>query len=108
MALLLQARGHEVRTACDGLQGVASAALFRPDLVLMDIGLPKLNGHEAARRIRAQPWGKGMVLVALTGWAQAEDERLSKEAGFDHHLVKPVEPEVLHLLLIAQSPAPAG
>jgi PAS domain S-box-containing protein len=107
MALLLQARGHEVRTAHDGLQGVDAAAVFRPDLVLMDIGLPRLNGHEAARRIRAQAWGKDMVLVALTGWGQAEDQRLSKEAGFDHHLVKPVDPAVLQMLLIEHGPPPA-
>jgi len=61
------------------------------DLLLLDIGLPKLNGHEAAQRIREQPWGKSMVLVALTGWGREEDRRKSSEAGFDNHLVQPVD-----------------
>ena len=68
-------------------------------MVLLDIGLPKLNGYEAARRMRAQPWGKGMVLVALTGWGQDEDREKSREAGFDGHLVKPVDlPQLQELL----------
>ena len=68
-------------------------------MVLLDIGLPKLNGYEACRRIREQPWGKGMVLIALTGWGQEEDRRRSHEAGFDHHMVKPVDPHALMKLL---------
>jgi DNA-binding response OmpR family regulator len=67
--------------------------------MLLDIGLPKLNGHDACRRIREQPWGKNMVLVALTGWGQDEDRRLSKDAGFDHHMVKPVDLDALMKLL---------
>ena len=66
------------------------AATYRPDVILLDIGMPKLNGFEAARRVRQQPWGKGILLVALTGWGQDEVRRKTAEAGFDAHLVKPV------------------
>ena len=76
-----------------------AAAIFKPDVVLLDIGLPKLNGYEACRRIREQPWGKNMVLVALTGWGQDEDRRKSKDAGFDTHMVKPVDHAALMKLL---------
>jgi CheY-like chemotaxis protein len=75
------------------------AGEFRPDVVVLDIGLPKLNGYEACRRIREQPWSKGMVLIAVTGWGQGEDRRRSHEAGFDKHMVKPVEPQALMKLL---------
>jgi CheY-like chemotaxis protein len=78
---------------------VQAAAAFRPDVALLDIGMPKMNGYEAARHIREQPWGKRMVLVAVTGWGQPEDRRRTAEAGFDHHLVKPVEPKALENLL---------
>jgi two-component system CheB/CheR fusion protein len=91
LAMLLKMTGNETQTAHDGLAAVETAATFRPDVVLLDIGLPKLNGHDACRRIREQPWGKNMVLVALTGWGQDEDRRQSKDAGFDHHMVKPVD-----------------
>ena len=67
------------------------AARFRPDLVMLDIGMPKLNGLDAARRMRQEPWGKNIVLVALTGWGQEEDKRRSLAAGFDFHMVKPVD-----------------
>ncbi len=96
---LLGLLGNEVRTAHDGETGVRAAAEFRPAVVLMDIGMPKLNGYEAARRIREQPWGRAMVLVALTGWGQDDDRRRTREAGFDHHLVKPVEVAALMRLL---------
>jgi CheY-like chemotaxis protein len=75
------------------------AGEFRPDVVLLDIGLPRLNGYEACRRIRSQPWGTHMVLIAVTGWGQEEDRRRSHEAGFDHHMVKPVDPQALMRLL---------
>jgi signal transduction histidine kinase len=91
LAMLLEISGHEVRTANDGLESIDMAAEFRPDIVLMDLGMPKLNGYEAASRIRAQPWGEGMILVAVTGWGQEEDRRRTAEAGFDSHLVKPVD-----------------
>jgi CheY-like chemotaxis protein len=103
LAMMLRLAGHEIQTAHDGLEAVQAAAVFRPDVVLLDIGMPKMNGYEAARHIRAQPWGEKMVLVALTGWGQEEDKRRATEAGFDHHLTKPVEPDVLHKLLAVLS-----
>jgi len=99
LAMLLTMFGHEVRTAYDGQDGVRAARSFRPDLVLMDIGLPGLNGYDAARAIRSEPWGRGLRLVALTGWGSEEDRRRSRDAGFDHHLVKPVDfDDVLQVL----------
>jgi CheY-like chemotaxis protein len=99
--------GNEVRVANDGLQGVEAAAEFLPQVVLMDLGMPRMNGYEAARHIRAQDWGKRMMLVALTGWGQDEDRRRTKEAGFDHHLVKPAEPAELQKLFAEVTVDPA-
>jgi PAS domain S-box-containing protein len=99
LAMLLQLTGHEAHTAHDGLEAVETAAQVRPDLILLDIGLPKINGYEVARRIRDQPWGKTMVLVALTGWGQDQDRQRSREAGFDGHIVKPVDTAALTKLL---------
>lgn len=96
---LLELLGNDVSTANDGLQAVGVAETFRPHLVLLDIGMPKLNGHETCRRIREQPWGRNAILVAMTGWGQEEDRRLSHEAGFDLHLVKPVNFEAIKRLL---------
>jgi CheY-like chemotaxis protein len=90
-AMLLGLMGHEVTTAVDGLEAVRVADSFRPDVILMDIGLPKLDGHAATRRIREQPWGKAIVIVAVTGWGQESDRALSRAAGCDAHLVKPIE-----------------
>jgi PAS domain S-box-containing protein len=104
LSLLLQFSGHESAIAMDGVEAVAMAESFRPEIILLDIGLPRLNGYEAARRIREQPWGKDMVLVALTGWGQDEDRKLSNEAGFDRHLVKPVDHDAL-LRLLAELPS---
>ena len=103
MALLLEILGNEVRTAFDGLHAVEVAAEFRPDVILMDIGMPRLDGYDACRRIREQPWGQDVVLIALTGWGQEEDVRKSRDAGFNHHLVKPVEPATLGKLLEAEA-----
>jgi CheY-like chemotaxis protein len=75
----------------DAENALAGAAAFRPTVVLLDIGMPRKNGYELARRIRLEPWGGSTILVALTGWGQADDRRRSKEAGIDHHLTKPVE-----------------
>jgi CheY-like chemotaxis protein/two-component sensor histidine kinase len=99
LGMLLNMLGYEIRTAYDGVAGLEAARAFRPDFVLLDIGMPKLNGCEVARRIRAQPGGKDPVLIAVTGWGQAEDKQQIIEAGFDHHLVKPVDPTALATLL---------
>ncbi len=99
LGMFLDLLGHEVSTANDGLQALELAERFRPEVILLDIGMPKLNGYEACRRIRETPWGKNAVLIAMTGWGQAEDKRRSLEAGFDHHLVKPVDPGALVKLL---------
>jgi signal transduction histidine kinase len=104
LATLLQCDGHEVHTAADGAEALEVAAACHPDVVLLDIGMPKLDGYEVARRIRAEPWGKDAVLIALTGWGQDEDRRRSREVGFDSHLVKPLDPEALATLL-ARLPA---
>jgi CheY-like chemotaxis protein len=104
LGMMLSLQGNEVRLAHDGLEAVEAAAKFRPEVALLDIGMPRLNGYEAAQRIRAEPWGKDMVLVALTGWGQEDDRRRSREAGFDHHLVKPVEPGELARVLAGSPP----
>jgi len=99
LAAMLKLMGNDTRTAYDGQEGVDAAGEFRPDVIVLDIGLPKLNGYEACRRIREQPGGKGVVLIAITGWGQDEDRRRSRVAGFDHHMVKPVDPQALMNLL---------
>ena len=99
LSSVIKMMGNEVRTANDGQQAIEVAAEFLPDVVLMDIGMPKMNGYEAAQHIRQQPWGEKMILVALTGWGQEEDKLRTKEAGFDHHLVKPADPSELRRLL---------
>ena len=99
LAMLLQIHGHETHHAYDGLEAVNAAERLRPDAALLDIGLPGVNGYEACRRIREQPWGKDMLLIALTGWGNDEDRQRSHEAGFDAHLVKPVNYDVLLKLL---------
>jgi len=93
--------GHQTRMVHDGLEALEAAERFRPDLVLLDIGIPKLNGYDACRRIRNEPWGKEMVVVAVTGYGQEADIRNSREAGFDHHFVKPVDYRSLARVLAA-------
>ncbi|HEX7184192.1 MAG TPA: PAS domain S-box protein [Thermoanaerobaculia bacterium] len=100
MAMMLQLLGNEVSTAQDGLEAVELAGQLRPQVVLMDIGMPRLNGYEATRRIREQPWGRDMTVIALTGWGQEVDRARSKEAGCDGHLVKPVNLPDLEKLLV--------
>ena len=95
LAMLLQLRGADVRTVHDGLEAVETAEVFQPDLVLLDIGMPKLNGYDAARRIRETPWAAKATIVAMTGWGQPDDKRRAADAGFDHHLTKPIEPKLL-------------
>jgi PAS domain S-box-containing protein len=101
MAVLLRRTGHEVEVAHDGLEAVALAARFAPHAALLDIGMPALNGLEACRRIRAQPGGSAIVIIAMTGWGQVEDRQRAIEAGFDHHLTKPVHYDTLNELLAA-------
>ena len=92
LARVLELSGQRTRVAADGLAALREAETFRPDVVLLDIGLPKLNGFEVARRIRQEPWGQSLILIAVTGWGQEEHRRESSDAGFDAHLVKPVDP----------------
>jgi len=99
MSMMLSIMGHETRTAHDGETAVATAETFLPDVVLLDIGLPKLNGYEVAQRIREQSWGASMYLIAVTGWGQDEDRQRSSEVGLNLHMVKPVEPAALEKLL---------
>ena len=103
LAVLLRMMGNEVHTAHDGLEAVGATLAFGPEVVLLDIGLPKLSGYDAARRIREQEGGKNILLIALTGWSQEEDRRRSREAGFDHHLNKPVDFNILKRLLAETS-----
>jgi PAS domain S-box-containing protein len=107
MAMMLQLLGDEVRTAHDGFEAVELAGKFRPQVILMDIGMPRLNGYEATRRIREQPWGRDITVIALTGWGQEVDRVRSKEAGCDGHLVKPVNlPDLEKLLAELECPPP--
>lgn len=100
LAMFLKLSGHDTYIAHDGLEAVDKAAQLNPDIILLDIGLPKINGLEAARRIRKQSQGNRPVLVALTGWGQDADRQKSREAGFDAHIVKPVDPVVLANLMV--------
>ena len=99
LANMLRLFGHEVCIAYNGEEAVRAAAAFKPDLALMDIGMPRMNGYDAARCIRDQPGGQDVLLVALTGWGQPDDKRRSSSAGFDQHLVKPLDPAVLGRLI---------
>jgi signal transduction histidine kinase len=107
LGLMLKIMGHEPRTAFDGLEAVEAAEAFRPNVVLLDIGLPRLNGYDTCRRIRQQSWGETMVLIALTGWGQEEDKCRSKAAGFNFHMVKPVDPADLEKLIAGLLLTPA-
>jgi len=91
LSLLLELDGHAIVTVHDGLAAYAAAEAHRPEVALIDLGLPQMDGYELCRRIREQSWGPGMVLVALTGWGQDEDRSRTRAAGFDAHLVKPVD-----------------
>jgi signal transduction histidine kinase len=102
LALMLRMEGHEVHCASDGEEALMLAGQRKPEIVVLDVGMPKLDGCEVARRIRAESWGRGAVLVALTGWGQEVDRRRSREAGFDMHLVKPVDPATLCDMLVSQ------
>jgi two-component system CheB/CheR fusion protein len=99
LSMLLQMQGHDVTMAYDGLQALDICERFRPEVVLLDIGMPKLNGYDACRRIREQPWGHDVLLIAQTGWGQEEDRTRTKAAGFDAHLTKPIDPDTLYNLI---------
>lgn len=105
LAAMLRIMGNETRTAYDGDEALRAAEEFRPRVVLLDIGLPKLSGYEVCRRIREQPWGRRMVLIAVTGWGQDDDKRRAEAAGFDRHMVKPVKPQALMKVLTLISPS---
>jgi signal transduction histidine kinase len=105
LARLLQLDGHEIHKAADGVQALEAADRVRPDLVLLDIGMPGMDGYEVARRIRSQPWGRAATLVALSGWGQESDRKRSREAGFDSHCIKPLDPQRLSTLLATLSAA---
>jgi signal transduction histidine kinase/DNA-binding response OmpR family regulator len=105
MAMMLELTGNEVRTAHDGIEAVEVAEAFRPQVILMDVGMPRLNGYEATRRIREQSWGRSVLILALTGWGQEGDKLQSREAGCNGHLVKPVRlPDLEKLLAEAEAP----
>jgi signal transduction histidine kinase/PAS domain-containing protein/ActR/RegA family two-component response regulator len=106
LAAILSLSGHATYTAHDGEQAVEMAARHRPDVVLLDIGLPKLNGYEACRRIREQPWGREILLVAVTGWGADTYRQRSSEAGFDTHVVKPLDADTLARLLASRAMTP--
>jgi CheY-like chemotaxis protein len=99
LAMLLRLQGHEVRVAYSGVAALEMTKTYRPDVVFLDIGMPGMDGYEVARRLRQQPGLEEVVLAALTGWGQQEDRRRTAEAGFNHHLVKPPEPQTLEGLL---------
>jgi CheY-like chemotaxis protein len=99
LAMLLRMLGQDVRTAADGQSALEAARVSMPEVAFLDIGLPGMSGHELARRLRGEPDGDKVLLVAVTGWGQEEDRRRSQEAGFDHHLTKPADPEALQRLL---------
>jgi CheY-like chemotaxis protein len=104
LATLLSLSGHETHIALDGDQAIKATERLLPDAVLLDIGLPRVDGYEVCRRIRHQPWGRDLMMVALTGWGQEEDRQKSREAGFNAHLVKPVD-EAIILDLLASLPS---
>ena len=95
LAMVLRLIGHETRVAKDGYEALAIADDFRPDVAVLDIDMPSLNGYETARALREQPWARAMLLCALTGWGQSDDRKRAADAGFDAHFVKPVRPDVL-------------
>ena len=108
LALLLKNMGHDVRTANEGQSAIEVAKGFFPEIVLLDIGLPGIDGYEVARRLRKEAYGREALLVALTGYGQEGDRRLTEEAGFDHHLTKPADPARLYHIIGQELVAPDG
>jgi CheY-like chemotaxis protein len=99
MSMLLQMWGHEVAYAYDGPSALETAQQWQPEAVILDIGLPGMDGYQVAERLRTLPQGKDAVLIAITGYGQEDDRRRSRRAGIDHHLVKPVAPDTLRMLI---------
>jgi CheY-like chemotaxis protein len=108
LALMLDLEGHEVRTAADGFEALEIGEEFQPNVVLLDIGMPGIDGYETARRLRTRPWAQSALLCAQTGWGQEDDKRRARSAGFDRHLVKPVDPEELNRILAEVSQSNRG
>jgi len=108
LAQFLKLAGYQTRVAYDGRMAVEMAEILEPAVVLLDLGLPYLNGHEVARRLRAMPWGRTARLIALTGWGQEDDVLRSRQSGFDEHFTKPVDPEALlqRIILLTRGQAP--
>ena len=104
LAMLLQVRGDEVRVAYDGEEALFAEQEFKPDILLLDIGMPKLSGYDVARRVR-EARGPGVLLVAITGWGQEEDRQRARDAGFDHHFTKPVDYAALLAVIDEAKPA---
>ena len=105
--MLLQLLGHDVQLAYDGESAVRIAEAFKPQAMLLDLGMPGMSGYDTCRRVRAEPWGNEITILAVTGWGQEEDRRNSAAAGFDGHLVKPVDPDTLINTLSALRASPA-
>ena len=103
LAMLIEFSGHNVYLAHTGVDAFQMAATHRPHVAILDIGMPGMDGYQVAKRIKDQPWGLHMMLIALTGWGQEDDKRRAMQAGFDHHLTKPVDPEILDKLLATRS-----
>jgi CheY-like chemotaxis protein len=99
--LVLRTKGYEVTTAVDGADALSKLRMHRPDVALLDIGMPLLDGYEVARRVRQEPWGQAMLLVAVTGWGQDRDRQQANSAGFDLHLTKPVSLATLERMMAA-------
>ena len=97
--MLLSFSGHEVRIAHDGTAALDALREFRPDVAFLDIGMPGLTGYEVAQAVRSEPWGSEVKLIAVTGWGQPEDTQRARKAGFDRHLVKPIDPAEVDRLL---------
>jgi CheY-like chemotaxis protein len=104
LSMLLELAGHEVRVAHHGRAAVSLAQAFRPDIALLDIGMPDLSGYEVAQELRREPWGQEIQLIALTGWGQEKDRQQALDSGFDQHLTKPIDPDQLEALLANSRP----
>lgn len=104
LSMLLELAGHEVQVAHDGRSALSRAEAFQPEFAVLDIGMPHLNGYDVARRVREQPWGANIRLIALTGWGSNIDRQRTLEAGFDHHLTKPIDPDELQEIIARGAP----